>query len=570
MLDAAYYGGNVTMVHVPRRLRSCIMRSVATRGYVGLPLTVIVVDGTPQPSLARLIESLARHQIERYVLLATSEAAFVELSKTYPLRVLPAFVNGVDRRVPMVTKTDDNGLKSGDALSAKTLLKTLNPSKKSSLLTDDKLACEPWMRDNASSTSLRYTIVARLIRMGYAPFVVDQRALIIRDYELALFQTPADAVYVTGKEAKQLRAASNVSAWRPALAYFPRSEVVASTADSLATLVNSDQPLLPHLPFKTFVPHEIVDTGPFDDLSLPLVTRRKQLVRSTSADALAEFDELVSRAPPHTHARCANYSVAVARSMDVQDGDVADGIQQVIATIALARAKAVSCVVLPNLVFKRRSAATLFKLVDTTFITQLAGDVRLVPSVANIDTEHTKFVDLVAHHQRARTETSVCGTDDIMCLSASVRAVLTAVDSGLGRDYTCVRSTGIERSDNAFVLRRQVDAVAQAVKAQARVGKVGERKEGSAVVRCRGWGFAQPKPNPLIRSSCAARGATCLSTPGTRLPLRSPLWPMFAPRYTVWHRRTQRSRSARAIPSPSMTRGPTRPKASFVRAPRQR
>lgn len=484
MLDAAYYGGNATVVHVPRRLRSCIMRSVATRGYVGLPLTVIVVDDTPQPSLARLIKSLTRHQIERYILVATSAATFVELSKTYPLRVLPVFVNGVDHRVPVSTKIDDIGLKkNGDptltTTTTTTVLKSLSLAKRTALPSDDKLACEPWMRDGASSPGLLLTIVARLIRMGYAPFVVDQRALVIRDYELALLQTPGDAVYVTGKEAKQLRAASNVSAWRPALAYFPRSEVVASTADALATLVDSDQPLFPHLPFKTFAPHEIADTGPFDDLSFPLVTRRKQLVRSPSADVLAEFDGLVSRATPHTHARCANYSVAVARSIDVQGGDVADGIQQVIATVALARAKAVSCVVLPNLVFKRRSAATLFKIVDTTFFTQLAGDVRLVPSVANIDTKHAPFVDLGAHHQHARTETSVCGTDDAVCFSASVRAVLAAVETGLGRDYTCVRSTGIEHSDNAFVLRRQVDALARAVK--ARSGKV-RRMEESAVV----------------------------------------------------------------------------------------
>lgn len=447
--DADYYGGNVAMVHAPRRLRSCMPRAVATRGFVGLPLTVIVVDGGPQPSLTRLIESLTRHQIDRYVLLATSEATFVAVSKVYPLRVLPAFTKGASAK----SGTDNQ---------------PLAPAQKA----DDASACEPWARAGASPTSLLYTLVARLIRMGYAPFVIDQGTIIVRDFELALFQMPADSIYVTGQEAAFLLSTSNVSAWRPAMAYFPRSGAVASAADALATLVDSNQALSPgHLPLKRFAPHEIVQGGPFDDLSFPLVTRRKQLVRSRGA-APADFDGLVARAPPRTHVACGNYTVAVARSVDVQGQDIADVTKQVIATVAMARAHGVSCVVLPNLVFKRRSAATLFKLVDSAFFTRLAGAVRLVPSMANINVGHTRFVDVAAHHQRARTETSACGTDDNACLSPAVGAVLAAADSELTRDFVCVRTTGIDASDNAFVLTRHVDALARAVTAQTTSRKV--------------------------------------------------------------------------------------------------
>jgi hypothetical protein len=473
LLDAAYYGGNVTMVHVPRRLRSCILRAVASRGVVGLPLTVIVVDGAPEPSLSRLVESLTRHQIERYILLATSEAAFVELSKTHPLRVLPAYVNGVDKRV--AAKSDGLAFKSGvDAAStpstANTLLKAIDAAKKPPQA-EDRLVCEPWMRDNASSTSLLYMLVARLVRMGYAPFVINQDTHVHRDYELALFQTPADSVYVTGKQIKQLRGAANVVGWRPALAYFPRSELVASAAESLAAVVDSDEAVPPHLPLKPFPPHEIADAGMYNDLSLPVVMQHKQLVRSPSA-APADFDRLVSRAQPQAHVRCANYTLAVSRSVDVQRGDIVDTIKQVVATVAMARAQAVSCVVLPSLVFKRRSAANIFKLVDPTFFAKLAGGVQLVPSIANVDTERVPYVDLTAHHQRARTETSVCGTDDnSVCLSSSVRDVVTAADAGLGRDFVCMRTTGIDHSDNAFVLRSHVDAVARAVE-QTKCAKV--------------------------------------------------------------------------------------------------
>lgn len=475
MLDAAYYGGNVTMVHVPRRLRSCMLRAVASRGYVGLPLTVIMVDGKPAPSLSRLVEALTRHQIERFILAATSEATFVELSKTHPMRVLPAYVNGVDKRASPASaaKSDGLGLKSsGDAASttAKTLLKSIDATKKPPQA-EDQLACQPWMRDGASSTSLLYTLVARLVRMGYAPFVIDQHTRVLRDYELALFQTPADGAYVTGKQFKQVRDAVNMTGWRPALSYFPRSELVASTADSLAALVNSDEAFPPHLPFKPFPPHEIADGGVYDDLSLPVIMQRKQLVRSPGA-APADFDQLVSRAPSHKHVRCANYTLAVARSVDVERGDIVDAIKQAVATVALARAQSVSCIVLPSLVFKRRSAATIFQLVDAAFFTNLAGGVRLVPSIANIDTERARFVDVTAHHQRARTETSVCGTNNNVCLSSSARAVLAAADAGLGRDFVCVRTTGIDLSDNGFVLRSHVDAVARAVTAQTKSAKV--------------------------------------------------------------------------------------------------
>lgn len=464
-------------MHVPRRLRSCTLRSVATRGYVGLPLTIVVVSGAPRPSLTRLIESLTRHQIDRYVLLATSEATFVQLSKTYPLRILPAYANSVERRASSSpAKIGDSGLKSGDAIVDPTTLKPEDASikKDAALLYDEKRACEPWMRDGASPASLLYTIVARLIRMGYAPFLVDQHALAIRDYELALFQTPADGMYVTGKELKKLRTASNVSAWRPDLAYFPRSEMVASAADSLATLVDSDQPLLQHVPLKSFSPFEISDSGPFDDLSFPLVLRSQQLVRLSDV-ALPEFDKLVSRVPPHVHARCANYSIAVARSFDVQYGGVAGKVKQVVNAVALARANAVSCVVLPSLVFKRRSAATMLKLFNTTFLNKLAGDVRLVPSVANIDTNRATYIDLSAHHSRPRhIQSGVCGTNDSVCLSADVLSLLSAAaETGLSRDYVCARSTGIKQSDNAFVLRHQVDALSRAVKSQTNGRKVG-------------------------------------------------------------------------------------------------
>ena len=437
---------------------------MATRGSVGLPLTVITVHGSPEPSLARLVKSLQRLQIDRFVLLATSEPAFVALSRTYPLRVLAAFAKpGTTRETAFSTK---NPLQTAAA----------SPLKPSLLLPgDDRVACAPWTREGASPTSLALTAVGRLVRMGYSPFVVDQRALIVRDFELALFQTPADGVYVTGSGVNwsPATAGSGDAAWLPSLMFFPRSEAVASTADSMVALADSglQGASLPAL--KTFGPDQVADGGPFHDLASPLMLRSRLLVRTPDAK-LPAYDVWQSRTQADAMAKmqCANYTVAGRRSLDVRSMDVAAAVRTVVDAVSTARARSVACVVLPSLVFRRRSAASIFKVVDADALSELAGrDVTLVPSVFNIDTERGVYVQFPAGHARKQA-----GDTHRKLYSADVRRVVSAAEEVLGRDYVCVHTVGA--SDAAFGLRGQVEGLQRALmKAE------GSKKTGVSKVR---------------------------------------------------------------------------------------
>lgn len=457
-LDAAYYGGSATVVHVPRRLRTCGVRALATRGYVGLPLTVVVIHDHQPLVLARLLKEIQNRRIDRYVLMATSERVFAHLSKAYPFRVIPAF--GQTKTLV----TNDRTLSSVDDTKSKPI-KFAGPSgKPTSLWPTNMLQCEPWVQHDASPTGVILTIAARLVRMGYSLFFLDQRAVIFDDYELSLFHLPPDGVYVTKQYAtwKPARDLSASKPWPP-LIFFPRSELVAALAESAAAaLVNSDAPTdIPQL--KTFAFDKITDGGPFNDLSFPLALHRTRLVSMLDAK-MSDYEVLLARKEPVVKLNCSTFSVAAKRMLDVRSVDIARVVRVVEDAVSFARAQSLSCIVLPSFVFEHQSAASIFKIVDSDYLTELAGNVTLVPSMLNIDTDKAVYVELKARHDRKPAHAGLCRSNgNHHCVSSEVRLIVNASKTLLGTDFVCARSVGVGLEDNAFVLRKQLAALKRGI-----------------------------------------------------------------------------------------------------------
>lgn len=457
-LDTAYYGGKASVVHVPRRLRTCGVRALATRGHVGLPLTVVVVHQSRLSILSRLIEELQQQQIERYVLMATSEKLFAQLSEAYPFRVIPAFGQNRHQTEATVTIVDHSSSAIDKNMGFNKLFGS--PDSPSPRTPHGKLSCESWIQQDTHTAGRIFTVAARLVRMGYAPFFIDQSAVVFKDYELALFQLPADGIYVTKEYIRWTPAeVANVSMPWPPIIFFPLSEAVESMAEMVATLADSGKQadIMQHVLFKTFALDEIATGGTFNDLSFPLTLHRARLVGLLDTK-VADYEVLQARmktAAPKT--RCSNYSVALKRSLNVRSADIARHVQKIMAAIPAARAQSLTCIVLPSLVFEHRSAASIFKVIDSDTLTQLAGNVTLVPSIRNIDTDSAVYVDLGARHGRKQTHENLRRSERDKWLARELRQVVAAAKSLLGTDFVCARSVGIGLEDNAFVLRQQLD-----------------------------------------------------------------------------------------------------------------
>ena len=434
-------------MHVPRRLRTCALQAVASRGQRKAPLTIIVVDEAVSSAVMSLVESLKANAIEEYGLLTTSQDAFVQLSRLFPLRVIPAF----DRRQGQARALTNVNVLPSNARNHQT--------------------CDPWPPPGTAHQRV-YAVLARLVRAGYAPFVVDQHAFVFRNYGASLARLPNDSVYVS--EATLQRQATRpgaVAHWRPALMYLPPTSSVASFVDAVGALAErsatTDELLSRGAAVKPLPMDLFTASGPMHDLSYPLALKQRRLVYATNArTGLAEFNLLQARARlPASKVACTNYTMALRPAVDVHTVNVAHMVHAVLDAASFASAHSVACLVLPILTHRRRSAASVFAIVDYDFLSARAGAAKLLPGINSVDTGTSHFVDCASRSAHQRTgkgakqgaPKALCDSAGTQCLSSQMRSVLAAAQSLVGNTFLCTGAgSGGERWPHAIVNTQNV------------------------------------------------------------------------------------------------------------------
>lgn len=406
-LEAAYYGADVSIVHAPRRLRACPFESVAIRGHRGRPLTVVVVDRVPMAVVHNLRASLERHSIQGAVYMALTESTFVEASKTLPLAVIPAFSHA-SWSGPTTSDPADRGDKSAGL-----------PYATKSWPRPDDDTCAPWAAVDSPAAKIMQA-ASTLLKLGYAPFVIDAHSFALGNYDAAMAQLPPISVY-TSRDPEPAALHGEGRTALPGAMFFPASGTVRGSVATWARALASNssasleevaqrpcslgEPCSPSaVTLKRLPRHAFVEGGPRVDLAFPVKMGRGAKLytaRERGARGLFEMWQAGAFADAPDKLACDNYTMAFRRPIDVSSTDVPNAVARLERAALFAAAHGVDCVVLPGFAFMGRSRATIFSTFDADAVFAMFSGKALVPSVHDIDLTRAVHVPMTTEHARA-------------------------------------------------------------------------------------------------------------------------------------------------------------------------
>jgi len=441
-MEPEYYGRSISIVHAPRRLRSCPIGAVAIRGRLGMPLTLVVVDGDV-PTHVPFQKSFDDNEVST-AFVALNEAAYVSVSKLFPLRVIPAFAKERPD-VARILNIDDEHAVPSSAVSVK--------------------SCTEWLAVESAAARLVHT-VAELLHMGYAPFVVPVNSFAIINYDMALKRLPSSAIYTIRDPPDSLSPASIFNS----VTYFPLSERVADATTAWARILLVDKSTsftvaerlcglertcnqsvgICRLPRDTFA-----EGGVNVHLSYPLkLDHRAMFAASSHQGGRGSYDMMQAGAMRNNaKLQCANYTMPFRRSISTAAVDFAAVIRKLHAASVFVADHAIDCVVLPSFSHNGASKATMFAVFAFEAVSRAFGKARFAASLRDIDTRNATYVAVSAAHGRKKTDAaSNCfnscdarALHSCPCLDDRLRAILHFARGQLTPKFACSADGGVER-----------------------------------------------------------------------------------------------------------------------------